>query len=171
MPTISSFKKSVISALRSPNEGPKPRLKRRVIPFSEAFENLKNAKNGVVTCVAFHTFGRCRREIALLDSDFLANLGQLDMNDVQTPIKLMPLMLCANHWEKTVYHNALFLDWLVIYGSKQDSQHYESIVVDYQSAVAIDDEQGSASSIPVPSKQPEEDIEEATFPQEPFTNG
>ncbi|KAE9363006.1 hypothetical protein N431DRAFT_433228 [Stipitochalara longipes BDJ] len=170
MPTISSLKTSVFSALRKPHEASKPRLKRRVIPFREAFNNLKTSKNGVVTCVAFHSFGKCRKEIALLDLDFLANLDQLNMADVQTPIKLMPLMLCAHHWEKTVYHNALFLDWLSTYGSKQDNQHYESIVVDYQSAVAIDDEPASALSTPPPSKPLEEDPIGVASSQNSFTN-
>jgi hypothetical protein len=159
MPTISNLKKSVISALRkNPDEGSKPQLKRRVIPFDEAFSNLKTSKSGVVICVAFHSFGKCRKEIALPDSDFFANLGQLNMADVQTPIKLMPLMLCSSHWKKTIYYNLLFLDWLSTYGLKQDNQHYESIVVDYQSAVAIHDQQASVSSIPMSLEPLAEDL-------------
>jgi uncharacterized protein YfaS (alpha-2-macroglobulin family) len=107
------------------------------------------SKSGVVTCAALHSFSKCRKEITLFDSDFLANLDQLNMANVQTPMKLMPLMLCSSHWEKTVYHNALFLDWLSTYGSKQATQHYENIVVDYQSAIAIDDEENSVSNIPI----------------------
>ncbi|KAN0089832.1 hypothetical protein V8E51_018411 [Hyaloscypha variabilis] len=170
MPTLSSLKESVISALRKPHEASKPRFKRRVTPFKEALDNLKTSKNGVTTCVAFHSFGKCRKEIALFDSDVLANLGQLNMADVQTPIKLMPLMLCASHWEKTMYHNALFLDWLSTYGSKQENPHYESIVVDYQSAVALDDEQASVLSTTVPPKPSEESMERAASPQISSTN-
>jgi hypothetical protein len=158
MPNLSSFTSGVIAALRNPNEDSKARPKRRVLPFNEAFENLKRAKSGVAHCAAIHSFGKCRKEIALPDANFLANLDQLNMADVQTPIKLMPLMLCSSHWEKTVYHNALFLDWLSTYGSKHDSQHYENIVVDYQSAVAIHDEEchaanNASSSEPIPTNQ------------------
>jgi hypothetical protein len=149
MSNLSSLKSRVISALRNPHESSKPRLKRRVLPFNEAFENLKMSKSGVVTCVALHSFGKCRKEITLFDSDFLGNLEQVNMADVQTPMKLMPLMLCSSHWEKTVYHNALFLDWLSTYGSKKDTQHYENIVIDYQSAIAIDDEEHSMPNIPM----------------------
>jgi hypothetical protein len=152
MPNLSSFTSGVIAALRNPNEGSKARPKRRVLPFNEAFENLKMAKVGVAHCAAIHSFGKCRKEIALPDANFLANLDQLNMADVQTPIKLMPLMLCSSHWEKTVYHNALFLDWLSTYGSKHDNQHYENIVVDYQSAVAIHDEECHAANNASPSE-------------------
>jgi len=171
MQTISSLKESAISAFRKTHEASKPHLKRRVIPFKEALDNLKTSKNGVATCAAIRSFGKCRKEIALFDSDFLANLGQLNMSDVQTPIKLMPLMLCASHWEKTMYHNALFLDWLSTYGSKQENPHYESIVVDYQSAVALDDEQASVLSTTVPPKPSEESLERAASPQTSSTNG
>jgi len=151
MPNLSAPKNSAPSALRTSHDAPKPRLRQRVLPFSEAYENLKTSTNGLVTCVAFHSFGKCRKEIALLDSDILARLDQLNMADVQTPIKLMPLMLCSSHWEKTIYHNALFLDWLSIYGSKHDTKHYENIVVDYQSAVAIDIEEHLVSRAPTVS--------------------
>jgi hypothetical protein len=149
MPALSALKNSVLSALKSPREGNHTRLGRRVISFDEALGNLKSAKTDVAPCAAFHRFGRCRKEIPLRESNFLTNLNQIDMNDVQTPIKLMPLMLCSTHWGKTIYNNALFLDWLSIYGSKKDNQHFENIVVDYQSAIAIDDEVPSLLSAPV----------------------
>jgi hypothetical protein len=113
---------------------------------------LKTSQTGFVTCAALNPLGKCRKEIPLFDSHFLANLDQLNMADVLAPIKLMPLMLCSNHWEKTVYHNALFLDWLSVYGSKQDNQHYENIVIDYQSAIAIDNEEQSLSGVTITSK-------------------
>jgi hypothetical protein len=156
MPNLSTLKSNVIAALRHPHDGSKLRRRRRVISFTEAFENLKNSvENGSVTCAAFHSFGRCRKDIDLDDSTFFANLDQLNMADVQSPIKLMPFMLCFAHWEKTVYHNALFLDWLSTYGSKQDNQlnqHFESIVIDYQSAIAMDNEENSLSDVPNSSK-------------------
>jgi hypothetical protein len=147
MPTLSAFKDSFLSALKNPHEVHRPRPRRRVISFNEALENLKTSQTGFITCAAFNSFGRCHKQVALADSNFTANLDQLDVTDVQTPIKLMPLMLCSSHWEKTVYHNALFLDWLSVYGTKQDHPHYESIVVDYQSAITIDNEEQSMSKI------------------------
>jgi hypothetical protein len=158
MPSLSGLKNSVISALRSPHETNKPQLRRRVIPFNEALQNLRTSETGFVTCAAFHSFGKCRKEITLGDSNFLANLDQLNMADVQTPIKLMPLMLCSKHWEKTIYHNALFLDWLSVYGSQHDNQHFENIVIDYQSAIAIENEEHSLPQIhvsPVSTAEPE----------------
>lgn len=152
MPTLSGLKDSVRSVLRNPHDAYKPRPKKRTISFNEALENLKNSRNGCVTCAAFHSFGKCRKEIYLSDSNFLANLNQMNMSDIQTPLKLMPLMLCSSHWKKSIYHNTLFLDWLFVYGSKQDNQHYESIVIDYQSAIAIDEEDNSPSEDPVPDK-------------------
>jgi hypothetical protein len=151
MPTLSALKQSVLSTLSRPNEGNKSRLGRRVISFDEALGNLKSAKTGVTPCAAFHRFGRCRKEVFLGESNFIANLNQLDMTDVQTPMKLMPLMLCSGHWGKTIYNNALFLDWLSIYGSKKDNEHFGNIVVDYQSAIAIDDEVPSLSNAPLSS--------------------
>jgi len=147
MPSLSGLKNSVISALRNPHETNKPRLRRQVIPFNEALENLRTSETGFVTCAAFQYFGKCRKEIPLVDSNFLANLDQLNMADVQTPIKLMPLMLCSNHWEKTIYHNALFLDWLSVYGSQHNNQYFENIVIDYQSAIAIENEEHSLPHI------------------------
>jgi hypothetical protein len=152
MSTLSALKNSVISAFKGPHDGHKQRSRRRVISFNEALENLKTSRTGFVSCAAFNSFGKCRKEIASLDSDLLTNLDQLDMADVQTPIKLMPLMLCSTHWEKTVYHNALFLDWLSVYGSRQENQHYENIVIDYQSAIEIDNEEHSLSRVSVASK-------------------
>jgi hypothetical protein len=151
MPSLSSLKHSVVSAFRTPHEGNKSH-RRRVIPFNEALENLKTSQSGVVTCAAFHFLGKCHKEITLFDSDFLSNLDQLNMADVQTPMKLMPLMLCSTHWERTVYHNELFLDWLSIYGSKKSNQQFENIVVDYQSAIAIDDEGHHLSEVPISSE-------------------
>jgi len=150
MPTFSAFKNSVKSALR--HDVHKPRSRRRVIPFNEAFENLKASQTGFVTCAAFNSRGKCAKEITLFDSEFLANLDQLDMADIQTPMKLMPLLLCSTHWEKTIYHNALFLDWLSGYGSKKDNEHFENIVIDYQSAIATENEEHSLSEVPIPSK-------------------
>jgi hypothetical protein len=147
MPTLSAFKNSFLSALKNPHEVHRPRPRRRVISFNEALENLKTSQTGFITCAAFHSLGRCHKHITLADSNFTANLDQLDVTDVQTPIKLMPLMLCSSHWEKTVYHNALFLDWLSVYGKKQEHPDYESIVVDYQSAITIDNEEQSMSKI------------------------
>jgi hypothetical protein len=112
---------------------------------------LRASQTGFVTCAAFNSLGKCRKEITLFDSNFLANLDQLDLADVQTPIKLMPLMLCSTHWGKTVYHNALFLDWLSVYGSKKDKQHFENIVIDYQSAIAIENEEHSLLEVPISS--------------------
>jgi hypothetical protein len=83
--------------------------------------------------------GQCSKEIPLADYDFLGNLDQLDIAEVGTAVKLMPLMLCSTHWGKTVYYNALFLDWLSSYGSKQSVQDHEDIVTDYQSAKVIND--------------------------------
>jgi hypothetical protein len=74
------------------------------------------------------------------------------MADIQTPMKLMPLLLCSTHWEKTVYHNALFLDWLSGYGLKKDNEHFENIVIDYQSAIATENEEHSLSEVHIPSK-------------------
>lgn len=150
MPTFSAFKNSVKSALR--HDAHKPRSRRRVIQFNEAFEKLKASQTGFVTCAAFNSLGKCPKEITLFDSEFLANLDQLDMADIQTPIKLMPLLLCSTHWEKTVYHNALFLDWLYSYGSKKDKKHFENIVIDYESAIATENEEHSLSEVPISSK-------------------
>jgi hypothetical protein len=152
MPTLSTFKNSVKTALKVPHNSYKPRSRRQVITFNEALENLKTSQTGFVICAAFHSFGRCRKEITLLDSDFLANLDQFDLTDIQAPIKLMPLMLCSTHWGKTVYHNALFLDWLSVYGSKQDHPHFESTVVDYQSAIVIDNKESSLPNIATSSR-------------------
>lgn len=110
MLTLSAFKNSVKTALKVPHNGYKSRSRRQVITFNEALENLKTSQTGFIISAAFHSFGRCRKEITLLDSNFLANLDQFDLTDIQAPIKLMPLMLCSTHWGKTVYHNALFLD-------------------------------------------------------------
>jgi len=145
MPTLSILKSSLLSALKNPHDVNNPRLGRRVISFDEALSNLKSAKTRSAPCAAFHRFGRCRKDIPLGGIDLLTNLDQLNMADVQTPIKLMPLMLCSTHWGKTIYNNALFLDWLSMYGSQKDNQHFENIVVDYQSAIAIDDETSSLS--------------------------
>lgn len=165
MPNLLAFKNSVVSALKSPHEGYKPRSRRRVIPFNEALENLKASQTGFVSCAAFHSFGRCRKEITLIDS----NLNQLDVTDVQTPIKLMPLMLCSAHWGKTVYYNALFLDWLSVYGSKQDHPHYENIVTDYQSAVVIDNEEQSLPKIATSSRSvPENQGRPVSAPNSPI---
>lgn len=147
MPSLLGLKNSVVSALRNSHETNKPRLKRRAIPFNDAFKDLRASKTGFATCAAFHSFGRCRKEIALGDSSFLANLDQLNMADVQTPIKLMPLILCSNHWEKTIYYNALFLDWLSVHGSQHNKQYFENIVIDYQSAIAIENEEHSIPQI------------------------
>jgi len=162
MPNLVAFKDKVISAFKSPHENHKPPSRRRVISFNEALDNLKTSQTGFVTCAAFRSFGRCRREITLIDSDFLVNLDQLDVTNVQTPIKLMPLMLCPTHWEKTVYHNALFLDWLSVYGSKHDHPHYENIVVDYQSAVVIDNEEHSLPKDAISSISTSENQEKPT---------
>lgn len=151
MPTLSDLKNTVRSAIRSPHDGSKPRGKRRVISFKEALENLENSQNGPITCSAFHSFGKCRKEISSIDSNLPAILDGLNMADVQTPIKLMPLMLCSAHWEKTVYYNALFLDWLSVYGSKQDTRQFENIVVDYQSAIAIDHKERASEEMSIPS--------------------
>jgi hypothetical protein len=152
MSTLSALKNTFISAIKSPHQNHKPRSRQRVISFKDALENIKTSQTGFVTCAAFHSFGKCRKEIALFDSNFPANLDQLNMADIQTPIKLMPLMLCSTHWEKTVYHNALFLDWLSTYGSGQDNQHYENIVIDYESAIAIDNEEHSLLDVTLSSK-------------------
>jgi hypothetical protein len=58
-------------------------------------------------------------------------------------------MLFSSHWEKAIYHNALFLDWLSVYSSQHDNQYFENIVIDYQSAIAIEDEQRPPIKIPV----------------------
>ncbi|KAH8645983.1 hypothetical protein BGZ60DRAFT_570792 [Tricladium varicosporioides] len=149
--TLSDLKNTVKSAIRSPHDGNKPQNKRRVTTFKEALENLRNPQNVPITCSAFRSFGKCRKEINLIDSNLPAILEGLDMADVQTPMKLMPLMLCSAHWEKTVYYNALFLDWLSVYGSKQDTQHFESIVVDYQSAIALQQEERTSEERSIPS--------------------
>ena len=140
-----------MSAFKSSHEGYKTRSRRRVISFDEALESLKGSQTGFVVCAAIHSFGRCRKEITMLSPQFHANLDQLELSDVQTPIKLMPLMLCSTHWGKTVYYNALFLGWLSSYGSKQDHPHFENIVIDYQSAIAIDSAEQSLSEAVVPS--------------------
>ncbi|KAH8598784.1 hypothetical protein B0O99DRAFT_614165 [Bisporella sp. PMI_857] len=152
MPAFSTLKNSFMSALSSSYDAQKPRARRRVVSFNEALNNLKATQTGIVTCSAFHSLGKCRKEIVLEDLDFIASLDEIDLADVQTPIKLMPLMLCSTHWEKTVYYNALFLNWLSIYGSKHDSQHYENMVIDYQSAVTIDNNEHSISEISAFSK-------------------
>ncbi len=63
----------------------------------------------------------------------------------------MPLMLCSSHWEKTVYHNALFLDWLSTYGSKHENQRY---VREHscQLAVPIHDEEYHTANNSIPSE-------------------
>lgn len=152
MSTLSAFKNSVKTALKVPHNGYKPRSRQQVITFNEALENLKTSQTGFVICAAFHSFGRCRKEITLPDSNFLANLDQFDLTDIQAPIKLMPLMLCSAHWGKTVYHNALFLDWLSVHGSKQDHPHFENTVVDYQSAIVIDNNESSLPNIAISSR-------------------
>lgn len=150
MPSLSDLKSSVISALRNPHEATRQRSNRRVVPFDEALQNLKTPGTGFVTCAAFGTFGKCRKEIALTNPKFLSSLNELNMTDVQTPIKLMPFLLCSSHWEKTIYYNALFLDWLFVYGSRHDNQYFENIVIDYQSAVTIDNNETHMSHMPIP---------------------
>jgi hypothetical protein len=150
MPSLSDLKNSLISALKNSQETNKPRSRRRVIPFDEALQGWRTSKTGIVTCAAYNAFGKCRKEITLGDFSFLVKLDQLDMADVQTPIKLMPLMLCSNHWEKTIYYNALFLDWLSVYGPQHSNQYFENIVIDYQSAIAIENEEHSVPHILVP---------------------
>jgi hypothetical protein len=156
MSTFSAFKNSVKTALKVPHNGYKPRSRRQVITFNEALENLKRSQTGFVICAAFHSFGRCRKEIALLDSNFLASLDQFDLTDIQAAVKLMPLMLCSTHWGKTVYYNALFLNWLSVYGSKQDHPHFESAVVDYQSALVIENKENSSLDIAMSSRSTSE---------------
>jgi hypothetical protein len=141
MPNISALK-NVISTLKVPPGAYKPRLGRHVLSFKQALENLRICNTGSVRCAAFRPIGgQCPKEISLADFDFLANMDQLDISGVGTAVKLMPLMLCPTHWGKTVYYNALFLDWLSSYGSKQTTQDQEDIVTDYQSAKVINDGQ------------------------------
>lgn len=128
----------------------------KVISFNEALESLKASQTGFVTCAAFHSFGRCRKEVTSIESNFLANLDQFGITDIQTPIKLMPLMLCSMHWGKTVYYNALFLDWLLVYGTEQDHPHSENIVVDYQSAIIFDNKENSLSKLAISSRSTQE---------------
>jgi hypothetical protein len=39
-----------------------------------------------------------------------------------------------------------------VYGSKKDTQHFENIVIDYQSAVAIENDEPSVSEVPISPK-------------------
>ncbi|KAL2073076.1 hypothetical protein VTL71DRAFT_10400 [Oculimacula yallundae] len=149
MSSFSAFKTGFKAALKVPKDTRKPRSRRQVLTFNEALEDLKTSQTGFVICAAFRSFGRCRKEIPLLDSKFLANLDHMDFSDVQAPIKLMPLMLCSTHWGKTIYHNALFLDWLSVYGSKQDYPQFENIVVDYQSAIMIHTRESSSPDMAI----------------------
>ncbi|KAH7314198.1 hypothetical protein BKA65DRAFT_542243 [Rhexocercosporidium sp. MPI-PUGE-AT-0058] len=152
MSAFSNFKSSVKAALKVPHTGHTLRSRQQVITFNEALEALKSSQTGFVTCAAFNSFGRCRKEISLLESNFLASLDQMDLTGVQTPVKLMPLMLCSTHWGKTVYYNALFLDWLSVHGSKQDhpqfeNPQFENTVVDFQSAIAVDSNESCCLNI------------------------
>ena len=136
-----------IPALPNPFEAHKPKLRRQVLSFEQALENLKHAKSGTVRCAAFHTFGQCSKEILLAHSDFLAHPDQLSIVDVRFVVKLMPLMFCPTHWEKTVYYSAMLLDWFSFTGSGLDIQDYENIVIDLESAKVINEEKCSPLEI------------------------
>lgn len=140
-----------IPALQNPNETNKPRLRRQILSFEEALENLKNAKDGSVKCAAFHSYGRCHKDIRFDHLYFLALLGQLSITDVGSVVNLMPLMLCPTHWEKSVYYISMFLDWISHPGLRLDTQDYENIVVDLESAKVIKEEECSALETSVPS--------------------
>jgi hypothetical protein len=136
----SSFK-TIFSSTKNTQSADKPRWRKRTLSFEEALDRLKRSTGSSTECVAFRTLGRCHRQIKLIDSHhvFIARLNHRNITEEKTAVGLIALMLCPEHWAGTAFHYSLYLEWLNSHGPKPNKQYYENIVVDYESARAIDD--------------------------------
>ena len=144
MSVKSSFK-TIFSSTKNAQSADKPRWRKKTLSFEEALDQLKRSTGSSTECVAFRTLGRCRKQIKLIDLHhvFIARLNVRNITEEKTAVGLIALMLCPEHWAGTAFHYSLYLEWLNLHGPKPNKQYYESIVVDYESARAIEDRTAS----------------------------